>query len=537
MSLHPLDVVVMLVYSALVVSVGWYVSRRSGSTEAYFLGKRDFPGWAVGLSFIGATISSVTFIAYPADSFKTAWVRFLPNLAFPFIALLAAWVLVPFFRRGRVKSAYHYLGLRFGMPVSVYAALVYLLAQGVRMATITYLLSVLLSSLTGLGPVGCIGLAAGITALYTVKGGFEAVVWNDVLQTLVLVSGALACVVIVVGSVPGGLGSVVSEALAAGKLSFTDLDVATGRLEPVHGGFSLLEKTIPMMILVGAAQYVTGQLDQDSVQRWSAARSLPEARKSMWVLGFGALPIWAGFMFLGTCLWVYYQHHPDPVSAAILAGTRRAEDILPHFILTVLPPGIAGLVISGALAAAMGSLSCCINAASMVWVNDLYRPHLARGREDRHYLRVSRGASLGFSAVMAGGAYLFHISNAKTIMELGIIATALFGGGISGAFLFGLLTRRGDHRAVIAGIVLTAVFTGYTAASQAGIVPRAFNPYYTAILANLVMFVVCAIASWVMPAPLRDLRGLTFWEPDTGCDLENSPGQTKPRATTADRLL
>jgi SSS family solute:Na+ symporter len=536
-SLHPLDVAVMLVYSALVVAVGWYVSRRSRSTEAYFLGQRDFPGWAVGLSFIGGTISSVTFIAYPADSFKTAWVRFLPNLAFPVVALLAAWVLVPFFRRGQVKSAYHYLGLRFGMPVSIYAALVYLLAQCVRMATITYLLSVLLSSLTGLGPVWCIVLAAGITALYTVKGGFAAVVWNDVLQTVVLVAGALACVVMVVGSIPGGAGAVVSEALAAGKLSFMDLDVAAGRLEPVHGGFSLLEKTIPMMILVGAAQYVTGQLDQDSVQRWSAARSLSEARKSMWVLGFGALPIWAGFMFLGTCLWVYYRHHPDPVSVAILSGARRAEDILPHFILTVLPPGIAGLVISGALAAAMGSLSCCINAASMVWVNDLYRPHLVRGRDDRHYLRVSRGAALSLSVVMAGGAYLFHISNAKTIMELGIIATALFGGGISGAFLFGLLTRRGDHRAVIAGMVVTALFTGYTVASQAGLVPRALNPYYTAILANLVMFVVCAIASWMMPAPPRDLRGLTFWEPYLGSGEGNGPGQNQPRAAVTEHSL
>lgn len=515
MNLHPLDITIMLVYSALVVGIGLYFARRGRSTESYFLGQRNFPGWAVGLSFIGATISSVTFIAYPADSFKTAWVRFLPNLAFPVIAMLAAFILVPFFRRGRVHSAYHYLGLRFGMPVSVYAGTVYMLAQSVRMATITYLLSVLLSSMTGLGPLWCIALAAGVTALYTVKGGFEAVVWNDVVQTIVLVSGALACIAIVIASVPGGLSGIVSEALSAGKLSFNDLNVAKNQLEPVAGGFSLIEKTIPMMILVGAAQYVTGQLDQDSVQRWCAAKSLKEARKSMYVLGFGALPIWAGFMFLGTSLWVYFQHHSDEVSTAILAGTRRPEDILPHFILTVLPPGIAGLVISGALAAAMGSLSCCINAASMVWVNDLYRPHLAKGRTDAHYLRVSRGAALAFSGVMAGGAYLFHISNAKTIMELGIIATAIFGGGISGAFLFGLLTRRGDYRAVVVGIAVTALFTGYTVASQAGAVPKIFNPYYTAILANVVMFVVCVLASWLIPAPPRDLRGLTFWDADT----------------------
>ncbi|HRE83886.1 MAG TPA: sodium/solute symporter, partial [Opitutaceae bacterium] len=439
MSLHALDVLVIVVYAALVLGIGFHFSKRDRSSDSYFLGKRNLPGWAFGLSFIGATISSVTFIAYPADSFKTAWVRFLPNLAFPLVALTAAYVLVPFFRRGRVHSAYHYLGLRFGVPVSVYAAMVYLMAQCVRMATITYLLSVLLASMTGLSPIVCILLAAGITAVYTVKGGFEAVVWNDVLQTIVLIVGALVCVAVAVSSVPGGMGGVLQEAFAAGKLSFKDLNVLNHQLEPVASGFSLMEKTIPMMILVGAAQYVTGQLDQDSVQRWCAARSLKEARKSMYVLGLGALPIWAGFMFLGTSLWVYYQHHGDAVSSAILAGMRRAEDILPHFILTVLPPGVAGLVISAALAAAMGSLSCCINAASMVWVNDLYRPHVRKQAVDRHYLNVGRGASLALSGLMIAGAYLFHIANAKTIMELGIIATALFGGGISGAFLFGLM--------------------------------------------------------------------------------------------------
>ena len=126
----------------------------------------------------------MTFIAYPADSFKTAWVRYLPNFAFLFAIAIAAFAFIPFFRNGIVRSAYHYLSLRFGASVSVYAAAVYLLLQMVRMSTIAYLLAVLLSSLTGLAIPLCIALAAGITALYTVKGGFEAVVWTDVIRLL-----------------------------------------------------------------------------------------------------------------------------------------------------------------------------------------------------------------------------------------------------------------------------------------------------------------------------------------------------------------
>lgn len=512
MNLHWLDLLVIALYFAVTLTVGLWFSRRNRDTDRYFLGGRNFPGWAVGLSFIGATISSVTFIAYPADSFKTAWIRLLPNLAFPFVVLVAAWVFVPFFRGGRVKSAYHYLHLRFGAPVAVYAALVYLVAQMVRMATITYLLAVLLSNLLGLPLLGCVALVAGFTGLYTTKGGFAAVVWTEVLQTIVLLAGALGCVLVVLNAVPGGLPEVWSHAFAAGKIAFADLNTATGELEPLRGGFSLSEKTMWMLLLVGASQYIAGQLDQDTVQRWCAAKSSREARKSMLVLGFGALPIWVTFMFLGTCLWVYYQHQPDAVSAAVLAGGRKAEDILPHFILTALPHGMGGLVISAALAAGMSSLGTCVSAASMVWIQDLYRAHLVKERQDAHYLRVGKAASALLAALMAGGAALFHLADTKTLMDTFIMVTALFGGGISGAFLFGMFTRQGDYRAVLVGIAATMLFTGYAALGQFQILPRSFDPYYTAILANLVMLTACLIAAKCLPARARDLSRLTVWD-------------------------
>lgn len=511
MRMQWVDLVVVGLYFAATLILGLWFSRRNRNTERYYLGGRNFPGWAVGISFIGATISSVTFVAYPADSFKTAWVRLLPNFAFPVVALVAMLLFVPFFRRGTVNSAYQYLRLRFGAPVSVYAALVYLAAQVVRMATITYLLAVLLSNLSGL-PVGwCIVVAAGLTGLYTTKGGFEAVIWTEVMQTIVLLAGAIGCVVIVVMAIPGGLPEVWSQAWEAGKISFSDLG-ASGGLEPLRGGFSISEKTAWMLVIAGASQYIAGQLDQDTVQRWCAARSAREARKSMVVLGLGALPIWTLFMFLGTCLWVYFQSRPDEVSSAILEGKRKAEDILPHFIMIALPPGMAGLVVSAALSAAMSSLGTCISAAGMVWVNDIYRPYLRRNQPDRHYLVTGKLTSVLLTLLMMGGAWMFHRMDAKTLMDASIIVTALFGGGISGAFLFGMFTRAGDHRAVLAGIVATMLFTGYAMLMQLKILPRSFDPYYTAIFGNLVMLLSCAAASVVLPRRERDLTNLTVWD-------------------------
>jgi Na+/proline symporter len=180
----------------------------------------------------------------------------------------------------------------------------------------------------------------------------------------------LACAVSV-GAVSVGLGALGAAGGSTGAVTGVTISA-------VAAGVSLTEKTALMLVLVGVAQYIAGQLDQDTVQRWCSAKSAREARKSMIVLGLGALPIWTTFMFLGTCLWVYFQHFPSEVATAVLGGTRKAEDILPHFIVTVLPPGLAGLVVSAALAAAMGSLSGSINSSGMVWVNDIYRLYLAR---------------------------------------------------------------------------------------------------------------------------------------------------------------
>jgi SSS family solute:Na+ symporter len=531
--MRPIDIGIVLLYFAVVLATGLYFSRRNSTTERYFLGGRNFPGWAIGLSFIGSTISSVTFIAYPADSFKTAWVRLLPNFAYPIIVALAGLVFIPLFRSGPARSAYHYLSLRFGPSIAGYAAAIYLVAQLVRASTILYLLSILLGTLTGLSVTVCIVIAAGTTALYTVKGGFEAVVWTDVVQIIILFTGALACVVMIAFAVPGGLGQIVSEALASGKLSFQDLNPATGMLEPVGSHFSLLEKTLPMMVIVGMSQYIAGQLDQDTVQRWSSARSDAEARKSMIVLGFGALPVWGLFMFIGTCLWVYFRYFPSEVAVEILAGTRKAEDILPHFIITVLPPGLCGLVVSAALAAAMGALSSSINSSSMVWVGDIYRAHLRPGKHDAHYTKAGRWAALTFSIAMAVGAWFVAQSNARTLTDLSITLLALVGGGIAGAFLFGLLTRRGDARAVICGVVVTMAFTAYSIAAQSGFVAGRFHPYYTSILSNVTMFAVCFVASFFFRAPRRDLSRLTVWDRG-GRTSGGEQAPASPQAATAD---
>ena len=141
MSLHWLDITALLLYLFGMLAMGIYFSRKNTSTEEYFVGGRSFAGWIIGLSLVGTSISSISFLAYPGDAYKTAWLRYLPNLMLPLGVLIAAYLFLPFFRRGKITSAYQYLEDRFGPSIRVYGAITFIVGQLVRVSIILYLLS------------------------------------------------------------------------------------------------------------------------------------------------------------------------------------------------------------------------------------------------------------------------------------------------------------------------------------------------------------------------------------------------------------
>ena len=267
-----------------------------------------------------------------------------------------------------------------------------------------------------------------------------------------------------------------------------------------------------MLLFFGFIMHLTAKLDQTTVQRWCSARTAKEATKSMWILGAASLPVWGGFMFLGTCLWVYFQHNPTEISTGILAGTHKAEEIMPHFIVSVMPPGLSGLVIAAALSASMATLAGCISASGMVWVHDIYRPFLVRKASERHYLLMGKLASFMISAAMIVGAYLAYKADTKTFTDLGLTITALLGGGISSAFLLGMFTRVGDQRSVVIGIGFTVAFSIWAMLMQFGVLEPVFDLYYTALIGNVIMFAVSFLAGILLKTKPRDLANLTIWD-------------------------
>ena len=527
MDIRPWDLVVLVLYFGAMAAMGPLFARRGRTTEGYFLGDRSFPGWLVGVSMFATSISSITFMAYPGDAFKVSWLRMLPNFTLPIGVFMASVVFIPFFRRGRITSAFEYLEGRFGPKTRVYAAVAFILGQVVRISMILYLVSLVVKEATGLDPYVSIIIGGVITSFYTVLGGIRAVLWTDFIQAGVLWLGGIICLIVIWTKMPEGIGQVFSIAVADGKFQFAELIEETGELHPVPWFGKLSEKTIWVMLFLGLTNWLTEySSNQNVIQRYAASKSAKEARRATWICCWFSIPTWAFFMFLGTAFYAFFQVFPDGggKAAAILQGAdlTKAEDILPFFVLNYLPPGIGGLVIAGALAAAMSSISSSINGVSAVGIVDIYRRHMVKNRDDRHYVLVAKGIGVALAVSMIVGAAVLMAVDIKTLQDTSTQIAAIMGGGLLSIYLIGFLTKIGDGRAVGAGIVCTLIFTAWMTFShieaESLLLPEKIRAnidmYYAGILGNVIMFVVIIVAARLLSKPQRDLTNMTVWTQD-----------------------
>ena len=515
--LSTLDTAVLALYLGGLFAMGLYFSGKNNTTEEYFLGGRRFKGWVIGLSLVGTSISSITFLAYPGDAYKTAWLRFLPNLMLPVAVLIAVKYFLPFLRTDKTTTAYEYLEIRFGPSIRVYGAVAFIIAQIVRISLILYLVSLVLQEITGLDATMCILIGGIVVAAYTIVGGINAVIWTDVIQTIVLLLGGAVCLLVIVMALPGGFGQILDVASHDGKLAFAEL--RNGNLVPVGWELSLQSKTASMMLIIGLLSWLTEySSNQNTVQRFCAARSAHEARKAMYICAAVSLPTWAFFMFLGTALYVFFQVFPATQASEILLGERKAEEILPFFIINHLPSGLVGLVVAAALAAAMSSLDSSINAISTVSISDLYRRHIHRESDDAHYLRVAKLIATVTGTVMILGAIYLTETETSTLQDTAMILTSLLAGGLLSIYGIGFFTERGDARHILFGISGTMIFTAWTIASSRSLISDAlsfpFDLYYTGLIGNVIMFMLAFGLSLVLVSNKgshKGKAGLSIW--------------------------
>jgi SSS family solute:Na+ symporter len=440
-----IDLVIVAVCFGASLLIGAFFSRRQHSTSSYFLGDKKMPGWLVGFS-ITATISAMTFLANPGYSFQNDLRWVLPNFAFVAMAVFSMFFVAPYFRKVVMPSGYDYLERRFGAWARVYAATGFLLFKLLRLGIVLYVTSITLEVFLDL-PAIWLMVAMGIVAtIYTMAGGFEAVVWTEFFQAIMLIAGALVLLPMVLHFIPGGVGEVVATALPAGKMSLGSMN------------FSFTEKTVWVMIIsslfVNASDFTTRQ---DFIQRMRAPRSLGQARLALTIGACTVVPLWLYFNFLGTSLWVLYDKFPDANVAAF--AVSEPEKIVPYFMATRLPAGISGLVLAGVLMASLGSSAPVLNASAVTWTSDFYQRFIAPGRDEKHYLRMGRISTAVFGVIMIILAIIIHWTRTQTLQDLFYTISVILAAGLFGLFMLGFFSRRTTNRAAFWASLCTITLT------------------------------------------------------------------------------
>lgn len=440
-SLPIIDLIVLVFYLAGMVVMGVWLGRKNTSPDQFMKAGGKLPGWVVGVSIFGTYVSSISFLALPGKAYGGDWNAFVFSLAIPLPMLIALKYFVPFYRKSGEVSAYHHLEHRFGPWARTYAVICYLLTQLARMGTIMYLLALALKPLTGWSLTALILVSGLVTVVYTLIGGIEAVIWADVVQSFVLIGGALACAGLLLFGMPAGPGELLQIAAQDNKFSLGSF------------GWSLAQPTFWVVLVYGI--FINLQnfgIDQSYVQRYATASSDAEARKSVWLGALMYLPISALFLFIGTSLFAYYTAHPQLLPPD-LDAVAKPDAVFPHFIATGLPIGISGLVVAAIFAAAQSTLASSINCCATLTMCDLYKRYFRPGADTRESMTVLRVATLVFGGAGTGVA-LAMMTVLKEALDIWWSLASIFSGGMLGLFLLGLVSRRANNPAAATGVII-----------------------------------------------------------------------------------
>lgn len=477
-SLGVPTLVVIVVYLVGINVAGALIGRGQKDARDYFLGGHALPWWAVMASIVATETSALTFLSVPGDAYRSGF-TFL-QLAFGYLAgrIAISFILLPGYFRGELTTAYALLERRFGVSARRFTSLIFMvtrvLAASVRLAVPAIPIALILNV-----PVWSAILAlAAATALYTWAGGLRAVIWIDLVQVVIYLSGAGFALFFLVGGFPGGFGGILHASAAAGHAVHV-LDFSFDPSRPYTFWAGVLGGGFLTMASHGADQLI--------VQRLLACRSLADGRRAL--IGSGLLVIvqFVLFLAIGVSLFAFYGGRAvDPTGAA--GAFLTTDEIFPTFIVTSLPPAVSAYLVAGIFSAAMCSESSALNSLASALANDIVGPLFgAQLLEGRKGLWLGRMLTLFWTVVLGAlGVGFGRLGQGQAGVQVALGLASVTAGGLLGAFLLAGWVRKAREADVLVaiGVSATAMFALY--AGSKGWLPIPFAkriawPWYSLI--------------------------------------------------------
>ncbi|HYM24571.1 MAG TPA: sodium:solute symporter, partial [Vicinamibacterales bacterium] len=464
-----------------------------------------------GLSVMATQMSAVTLVGTTGQAYSTG-LRFIQfYFGLPLAMIILSMTAVPFFTRARVYTAYEYLEQRFDARTRSLAALLFLVGRtaslGVTLAAPAVVMSVILGWTV---PVTVLAICVPMI-FYTTLGGVQAVAWTDVKQMFIVVGGMLSAMAILLYGILGhvGLGQALRLAGATGRLQAVDF-----RFDPKET-YTLWSGMIGGLFLM--LSYFG--CDQSQVQRYLTAKSEDESRSSLMISAFVKIPLQLLILSTGVLVFVFYLFQTPPMlfnhayddrvasspraaeydglqvefdravaerreaatrgdreaflrtdarvgeirgkavdlvkQASGDAGYNDVNYVFPTFITTRMPVGLVGLMIAAIFAAAMSASGGELNSLATATVVDFYKRFVRPVAPEKHYVTVSRSATIGWGLVACLVA--MQAANQGSLIEVVNRYGSYVYGSLLGAFILGILTKRATGRGAVAGMIAAMV--------------------------------------------------------------------------------
>lgn len=432
---------VLAIYLLGMLALGYYFMRRENGAEDFFKGGGRIPWWAAGISIYATMLSAITYMAIPAKAYATDWTYYPMLITILIVSFPVIKYYLPYFRKLNITTAYEYLEIRFNLPTRLLASALFIVFMIARMALVLYLPSLALTAVTGIDIRTCILLMSMVTIIYCTMGGVEAVVWGDVIQGVILVGGAIFAVVYLAMRTEGGVAGCIDIAMDNHKLQLFDWNM------------SWSSATWWVVIIGGMANnLISYTSDQTVIQRYLTTKDEKSAAHSILLNGVMSAFISVAFYAIGTGLYTFFKTHPGELDFTMAKG----DAILPYFMMSQMPAGVAGLLIAAIFAATMSTISSNINSVATAFSVDFYQRFLPKS-SNRRILNVARTACIISGLIGMSIALMMTTWNILSLLDYFNTILGLLSSGLGGLFLMGVFCKRVQGWDALAGFVVGTI--------------------------------------------------------------------------------
>jgi len=482
------DALIVIVYMSAVVLLGVWLGRNKQSNTDYFLGGRSIPWGAVLLSIVATETSTVTFLSIPGIAAAAGGDLTFLQITIGYIVgrFFVIFVLLPLYFRGEPLTAYEVLQTRFGKLSRRAVASLFLVTRNVSDALRLFLTALVLQIVLGLDLNASIVIIGAITIAYTFVGGAKSVIWNDCIQFVIYMFGALATAAIIVNVTPGGLAQVLDFASDGDKLRVFDFSLGlTGSSMTFWAG------------LAGGAflTAATHGTDQLMVQRYLSAKSQKDASLALGLSGFIVGLQFAVFLLIGVGLASLF----GMVDGVAAPEGLKNDQLLAYFVVNYMPVGLLGLTLAAVFAAAMSTLSSSLNSSAAAFSNDVFLPLFRPNLNEEGKLRVGRIATVAFGIVQTAIAILFGwVGSNESTVAMVLKVSGFATGPVLGLYFLAVFAPRVNQTAALSGFVLGVAVLSIVALNTA-----IYWPWYALIGSLLTLFFGVAMSLILKLGPRR----------------------------------